>query len=200
MRLAHGWELEGAGPALAREFIRPAVRAVPPGIVRRLGRCLIVVEPELPEPEAASMWSESEARVEVRLKTAGTRRHDVAIELLTCLGQALWERLEDAEVKAWWTLLDREIRLGVKGEIDEQALEEKLALLAGPVAARNRRMLARYGRAAFAGTLAEYVHSLWHDVSVRCGPDYLPPDTLRARLELLARWFPPGRGYRLFPT
>ena len=51
MRLAHGWELEGAGSALAREFIRPAVRAVPPGIVRRLGRCLIAVEPELPELE-----------------------------------------------------------------------------------------------------------------------------------------------------
>ena len=200
MRLAHGWELEGAGSALAREFIRPAVRAVPPGIVRRLGRCLIAVEPELPELEAASIWRESEERLDVRLAAAETPPHDVAIELLTCLGQALWERLEDAEVKAWWTLLDREIRLGVKGEIDEQALEEKMALLAGPAAARNRRMLARYGRAAFAGTLAEYVHSLWHDVSIRSGPDFLPADALRPRLELLARWFPPGRGYRLFPA
>lgn len=199
MRLAHGWELEGANAALAREFIRPAVRAVPPGIVRRLGPCRITVEPELPEPEAASMWKEDEGQLEVCLAAAETP-HDVAIELLTCLGQALWERLEDAELKAWWRLLDREIRLGVKGEIDEQAFEEKATLLAGPAAARNRRTLARYGRAAFAGTAAEYVHSLWHDVSVRTGPDFLPPDVLRARLELLARWFPPGRGYRLFPA
>ncbi len=199
MRLAHGWELEGAAPALAREFIRPAVRAVPPGMVRRLGRCHISVQPELAEPGAASIWTDNEGRLEVRLASAETTPHDVAIELLTCLGQALWEKLEDAEVKAWWTLLDREIRLGVKGEIDEQALSEKRALLAGPAAARNRRKLARYGRAAFAGTAAEYAHSLWHDVSIRSGPDFLPADALRARLELLARWFPPGRGYRLFP-
>lgn len=199
MRLAHGWELAGAHPDFAREFVRPAVRAVPPGMARRLGGCRILLARELPDPEAASTWRENQGRLEVCAATGVTPPHDIAIELLTCLGQALWERLNDAEARAWWRLLDREIRLGTGGEIDEQALAEKRALLDGPAAARNRRKLARYGRAAFAGTAAEYVHSLWHDVSVRSGPGFLPPDTLRARLDLLARWFPPGRGYRLFP-
>lgn len=199
MRLAHGWELAGAELALAREFIRPAVRAVPPGMARRLGPCRIVLMPRLEDPDAASIWSESANGLEIALAAEGMPPHDIAIELLTCLGQALWERLEEAEERAWWKLIDREIRVGTGGEIDEQALAEKRALLAGPTAARNRRKLARYGRAAFAAAAVEYVHSLWHDVSVRTGPDFLPPDALRARLELLARWFPPGRGYRLFP-
>ncbi len=86
----------------------------------------------------------------------------------------------------------------MSGEIDEQALEEKRSLLASRVHARSRRQLARYGRAAFAGTTAEYVHCLWHDVTVRTGPDHLPAPQLRRRLELLAGWFAPDRGYRLF--
>jgi hypothetical protein len=66
--------------------------------------------------------------------------------------------------------------------------------------ANNVKRLTRYGRASFAGTVAEYVHCLWHEVTVRTGPDYLPVPPLRRRLELLARWFPPNRGYRLFPA
>jgi hypothetical protein len=48
--------------------------------------------------------------------------------------------------------------------------------------------------------MAEYVRRLWHEVTVRTGPDYLPAAPLRRRLELMARWFPPNRGYRLFPA
>src|ERR1035437_4974519 len=39
-----------------------------------------------------------------------------------------------------------------------------------------------------------------HEVTVRTGPDYLPVAPLRRRLELLARWFPPNRGYRQTPA
>jgi hypothetical protein len=63
----------------------------------------------------------------------------------------------------------------------------------------NRQLLESYGFASFAGTAAEYVHCLWHEVTVRQGPDHLPPQWLRRRLELLAGWFPPDPGYRLFP-
>ncbi len=131
--------------------------------------------------------------------TAGAEEHDVAMELLLCLGQALWERLSEAELRAYWLLLREEISKGVEGEIDEQALEEKRSLFASRANANSAGRLTRYGRASFAGTAAEYVHSLWHDVTVRAGPDYLPAPQLRRRLELLASWFPPDRGYRLFP-
>ncbi|HWQ52260.1 MAG TPA: hypothetical protein VN442_01160 [Bryobacteraceae bacterium] len=197
MRLAHGWELAGRAPdGLVRDFIRPVVRAVPPAMALRLPPCRITATPDL---EAASTWTDSPARIDITVATAGVPDHDVVLELLLCIGQAVWERLSGGELEEWWRLIAAEIRAGVEGEIDEQALEEKLRLLAGPDAARNRRILGRYGRAAFAGTAAEYVHSLWHDVTVRTGPDHLPAVALRARLELLAGWFPPGRGYRLFP-
>jgi hypothetical protein len=130
----------------------------------------------------------------------GFEDHDIAIEVLVCLGQALWGRLSDAELCAYWMVLRDEIDSGVEGEIDEQALDEKRSLFASRPNAKSVQHLESYGCASFAGTAAEYVHSLWHDVSIRIGPDYLPAEALRRRLELVARWFPPDRGYRLFPS
>ena len=138
--------------------------------------------------------------LEVWVTTAGIEEHDVAMELLLCLGQGLWERLSDGELRAYWMLLCDEISLVIEGEIDEQALEEKRSLFESRFHANNVTRLTRYGRASFAGTVAEYVHCLWHEVTVRTGPEHLPAKRLRRRLELLARWFPPDRGHRLFPA
>jgi hypothetical protein len=200
-RLAHGWTLV-RGPSLSatlvREFIRPPVRAVPCSMARRLGSCQISLPAEVAHG-VASRWAITNGGLEVSVTTAGIEEHDVAMELLLCLGQGLWERLPDGELRAYWMLLYDEISMGIDGEIDEQALEEKRSLFESRSHANNVKRLTRYGRASFAGTVAEYVHCLWHEVTVRTGPDYLSVAPLRRRLELFARWFPPNRGYRLFP-
>jgi hypothetical protein len=184
---------------IVREFIRPAVRAVPSSMARRLGPCRISLL-ALADSTVTSQWSETELGLEVCVTITDLEEHDVAMELLVCLGQVLWGRLSAEELQAYWTLLDRETREGITGEIDEQALEEKRSVLAGRSRADREEQLDRYGCASFAGTAAEYVHCLWHDVTVRIGPDHLPAPQLWRRLELLARWFPPDRGYRLLPT
>jgi hypothetical protein len=58
----------------------------------------------------------------VSVTTKEFEEHDIAMELLVCLGQALWERLSVAELSAYWTILRDEINSGIEGEIDEQAL------------------------------------------------------------------------------
>ena len=202
LRLAHGWTLD-RGPslsaALVREFTRAAVCAVPSSMAGRLGSCQISL-PEEVASGVASRWTVTNDGLEVTVTTAGIEEHDVAMELLLYLGQVLWERLSDGELRAYWMLLCDEISMGIEGEIDEQALEEKRSLFESRSHANNVERLTGYGRASFAGTVAEYVHCLWHEVTVRTGPDYLPVVPLRRRLELMARWFPPNRGYRLFPA
>jgi hypothetical protein len=165
----------------------------------RLGSCRILL-PAVAPAGVASRWTLTNDGLEVSVTTAGFEEHDVAMELLLCLGQGLWERLSDGELRAYWMLLDAEISMGTEGEIDEQAFEEKRRLLESRSHANDVERLAGYGRASFAGTVGEYVHCLWHEVTVRTGPDYLPAPALRLRLDLLARWFPPNRGYRLFPV
>lgn len=200
--LAHGWRLVEAAQAPAetvREFIRPAMRAVPSSMAHRLGPCRISLLP-LGDPAIISQWDESDSGLEVRVTISGLEEHDVAMELLLCLGQALWGRLSAHELRGYWTLLEREICEGVTGEIDEQALEAKRSLATDTAGADRLGRIESYGFASFAGTAAEYIHSLWHNVTVRTGPDHLPAPQLRRRLKLLARWFPADRGYRLFPA
>ena len=129
-RLAHGWTLSrgsGMSQALVREFIRPAVRAVPSSMARRLGPCRISLPAEA-AADVTSQWTITNSGLEVSVTTTGFEEHDVAMELLLCLGQGLWERLSDRELRAYWMLLCDEISMGIEGEIDERALEEKRTL------------------------------------------------------------------------
>src|ERR1017187_6987843 len=115
------WRGPSLSKALVREFIRPAVRAIPCSMARRLGPCRISLPAEVASG-VASRWTMTDGGLEVTVSTAGLEEHDVAMELLLCLGQGLWERLSDGELRAYWMLLNDEIIAGIEGEIDEQAL------------------------------------------------------------------------------
>ena len=200
MRLKHSWNLTvepGLPGGTVRDFLRPAIRAVPRTLAGRLGPCSIRVAHSL--GGAGSRWTRTPGRVLVEIAARQTGPHDLALELLVCLGQVLWDAALTREREAWLRLLDAEIRAGAAGEIDEDALAAKRVLLSSRTLARSSRRLEQYARASFAGTAAEYVHALWHDVSVRTGPEYLPATQLARRLRIMARWFPPDRGQKLFP-
>ncbi len=202
IRLAHGWRLSAGAEiprALVRNFIRPAIRSMPSGMACQVGAGRVFLVTNLSEANIASRWVVTESGPEISVTTEQRGHHDIALEMLICIGQVLWERLTPDQTKAYWLLLDAELRENVRGEIDEDAFREKRALLAGPISAASRRRLERYGRASFAATAAEYVHCLWHDVHVVYGPEHLPPQQLRRRLDLLAGWFPPDRGHPLYP-
>jgi len=70
--------------------------------------------------------------------------------------------------------------------------------LASLTGRRQRAHFERYRDVSFAGTAAEYIHGLWHDVQIRIGPDHLPVAQLRRRMNLMAKLFPPNPGYRVF--
>ena len=201
-RLGHGWELcavRAISATLISRFIRPAVRSIPPAMARQLGFCRVSVVDDLGGPTVVSRWTASGRELEIEIAAAGREGHDVALELLLCVGQALWTKLTGGQQKAYWLLVDAELRAGTPGEIDEDALRQKKALLSGRFSATSRRRLECYGAASFAGTAAEYIHCLWHDVTIRAGPDFLPAPQLRRRLQLLSRWYPPAPGHQLFP-
>lgn len=201
-RIAPGWQVrisEEFSGTLISDFIRPVARAIPPGMIRQFGCFRVSIVEHLDRPSITSRWTLTDTGMEVSLAMTAGDGHDITLELLVCLGQALWEELSLSRRKAYWLLLDDEIGAGIPGEIDEEALKQKNLLLASRSSATSRRRLERYGSASFAGTAAEYIHSLWHDVSVRTGPRFVPAAQLRRRLELLARWYPPGRAHPLFP-
>ena len=94
--------------------------------------------------------------------------------------------------------MEEEIRHGVRGEIDEDALTAKQAYLSSRAGRRSRAQFERYRDMSFVSTAAEYIHGLWHDVQIRVGPEHLPVAQLRRRMDLMAELFPPNAGYRVF--
>ena len=181
----------------AEEAIREALACLPEPLAQRLGHVRFAMRER--DEEVASRWRRNDAGIEVEVNPSETSPHDCALEVLTCLGQALWQSVSAGERRACLELLRREIEAGVEGEIDERALTEKRAILSSRILAASPRCLERYAEASFAGTMAEYVHSLWHEVTVRAGPNYLPSPWLRRRFALFSRWFPAARSGRPGP-
>lgn len=200
-RLAHGWRL-AASPAIPKrlidEFIRPAVRAVPSEMASQIGVCRLSLVPDLDGSNLSSQWTNIGQQTEISLAVAGRDGHEVALEMLACLGQALWEKLTTDQLKSYWQLLYAEFQAGIDGEIDDEAFAKKRTLLRNHFSARSKRRLQRYTRTSFSETAAEYVHCLWHDVNVISGSEHLPAQQLQRRLQLFSCWFPPDRGYTLY--
>jgi hypothetical protein len=130
-RIGHGWWLraaEAVPAAVMCDFLRPAVHAVPPAMARQLGDCRVSLVDRIGSASVASRWSQTEAQIEILLATAGRGGHDLALELLVCLGQALWEKLNASQRKAYWLLLDDEIGGGsllARGRIHRGIMFEK---------------------------------------------------------------------------
>lgn len=170
-----------------RDDLDSACACIPPKVIQRTGPITFQAQRELDDRDALSRWTQSATGLFIELATEDVEPHDLALELLTCVGQALWERVEDEERRAWLSVLLEETGTGIRGELDEAALEAKQFLRTHPA---SPDALEAYAAAAFAASFAEYVHSLWHDIEFNEGEDFLPEAAVKRRFELLSGWFP----------
>jgi hypothetical protein len=214
--LAHGWEMHSAvtlTPAEDRTLAREPAHAVPASVAERLGKLRVLVVPYVacarpsdlisfskPAGETHSaVWVETPERIHLVLPCRELDAHDTGLEFLASIAELLRPRLREQEMERFAGLLESELRTGVTGEIDQDALRVKRPLVSTRARRhRSTEAFARYRDAAFVSSATEYMHGLWHDVEVRVGPDHLPFPPLRRRLEWLAELFPPNPGYRLF--
>src|SRR5260370_19753361 len=155
--LAHGWRLvdrPDVPEEIIRNCIRRAVRSVPRALAARLKSCRISLPTLLMNPALASKWVPTKDGLEIELASEGIDGHDLAMELLLCLGQALWEAALPEERKAYLKLLRAEIEAGVSGEIDQESLCEKRALFSSRASSPSRSRLAQYAHSSFAASLS----------------------------------------------
>src|SRR5208283_960377 len=182
-RLMHEWEFHSAltlSPAEERTMVREPVQAVPEGIAQRLGKLRVlavayiacletgdVVSRLKPNGEAhTAAWVETPERINLLLACRELDAHDTGFELLGSVAELLRPRLTNAEATAYTQVLEEEIRHGVRGEIDEDALSAKQTYLASRSGRRVRPVLEQYQNVSFVSTVAEYMHGLWHDVQI----------------------------------
>ncbi len=214
-RLAHEWQMHSAvtlTPAEDRTMVREPAAAVPGAIAQRVGRLVVLVVPyvacspsgdlvawEKPQGETHSaVWVEGEERTHLALPCRELDAHDTGFEFLASVAELLRPRLRDSEAEQYTRLLEEELRVGVTGEIDEEALAAKKSALAGRARRAGDEDFEAYRNTSFVSTAAEYMHGLWHDVQIRVGPEHLPVEQLRRRMKWLAELFPPNEGYGVF--
>ncbi len=213
--LAHGWEMHSAvplTPAEERSIVREPAQAVPDSIAERLGKLRVLVVPyvacfdsgdavSFTKPKGdthSAVWLETGERIHLVLPCRELDPHDTGLEFLASIAELLLPRLSESELGRFSALLEEELRAGVTGEIDDDALAAKQPLTGSRSRRRHRQMFEQYRDVSFVSTAAEYMHGLWHDVQIRVGPNYLPFQPLRRRLKLLEGMFPPNTGYSLF--
>lgn len=213
--LTHEWEFHAGltlSPAEERTMVREPAQAVPAVIAERLGKVRVLAVPYIacletgdvvtrlkPKGEAhTAAWVETPERINLLVACRELDAHDTGFELLGSVAELLRPRLTDSELAHYSQLLEEEIRHGVRGEIDEEALNAKQVHLTNRTARRQRSQFERYRDISFVSTAAEYMHGLWHDVQIRVGADHLPVAQLRRRMNLMAELFPPNPGYRVF--
>jgi hypothetical protein len=213
--LAHGWEIHSMialTPAEERTMVREPTQAVPARIAERIGPLRVLMVPYIacvesgdtvctvkPKGEThTAAWVESSERTNLLLACREVDAHDTGFEFLASLAELLRPRLSISEFAAYDELLEEELRHGVRGEIDEESLSAKQALLAIRPWRRSRLQYEPYRDVSLVSTLAEYMHGLWHDVQIRVGPQHLPLQQLRRRMTLMSTLFPPNPGYAVF--
>jgi len=213
--LAHGWEIHSMialSPAEERTMVREPAQAVPVAVAERVGLLRVLMVPYIaceetgdevcqakPQGEThTSAWVETSERTNLLLACREVDAHDTGFEFLASVAELLRPRLTTAELAAYDELLDEELRHGVRGEIDEESLSAKQALLAIRPWRRSRLQYEPYRDVSLVSTLAEYMHGLWHDVQIRVGPQHLPLQQLRRRMNLMSKLFPPNPGYAVF--
>ena len=214
-RLAHEWEMHSAvslSPSEDRTIVREPARAIPQTIAQRLGKIRILLVPFVacfptgdrvayskPKGEKHSaVWLENDGRIDLILACRDLDPHDTGWELLASVAELLRARLTPEEAERYTTLLREELRMGIEGEMDEEAYQAKQPLRRRGRGVRTGPQFLKYRDVSFTSTCAEYMHGLWHDVQIRTGPEHLPVPVLRKRMTLLAQMFPPNPGYKLF--
>ena len=214
-RLAHNWQMHSAvllTPAEDRTMAREPAAAVPDTVAERIGLLRVLLVPFVAcAPEAdliawtkpqgethSAVWVEGKERVDLVLPCRELDAHDTGFEFLASVAELLRPRLHPSEIDRFTDLISEELRVGVSGEIDDDARAAKRHTTGGHGRRPSGEQFESYRNVSFVSTMAEYMHGLWHDVQIHVGPEHLPVRNLRNRMELLAELFPPNSGYSVF--
>jgi len=213
--LAHEWEMHSGvllTPAEERTMVREPAQSVPAAIAQRIGKVRLLLVPYVacedagdlvsftkPKGESHSaVWLEQDGWVHIVLACRELDAHDTGFEFLASVAELLRGKLTPEESERYTLMLEEELSEGIKGEIDEDAYAAKIPLIKTRTAHRRSGQFENYRNISLVGTVAEYLHGLWHDVQIRVGPEHLPLVQLRRRMSLLAEMFPPNPGFKVF--
>lgn len=200
-----------------RDYLQDPVAALPPSIQAILPKLSVFFVPYLEKPNG-------KGEELVTFEKPAEKSQSAAAQFNSPAGAVIVLAIKDREVaeyhyyffravatlaaehvsaeieEAFNRLLREELSHRIHGEVDEPGWQLKQSLLRHQSNVRRETKAFRtYAHQAFIDTLTLYLHGICCDIDVETGPRQLPSRFLRRRLELLHSYFPPPRGYAVFP-
>lgn len=153
--------------------------------------------------EGKQSWTSEVSFENEKVLVFALKEQDVAeyhYRLYRRLAALIADKWDPATADAFRTLIKSELEASVHGEVDDDSWRAKQNLLRKTLnATRDSRALSDYVRQSFIDTLTLYLHGICCDIDVETGPRQLPSRYLRKRLVLLKGFYPPPKGYAVFP-
>lgn len=153
--------------------------------------------------EGKQSWTSEVSFENEKVLVFALKEQDVAeyhYRLYRRLSALIADKWDAATADAFRTLIKSELEASVHGEVDDDSWRAKQNLLRKTLnATRNSKALTDYVRQSFIDTLTLYLHGICCDIDVETGPRQLPSRYLRKRLGLLKSFYPPPKGYAVFP-
>lgn len=205
----------------SREYLNEPIAALPPAVAEALPKILVLLVPYLEKKngkpaegrsdliamerpaDAKLVWSSAWDTKKGHVMAFGVKEQEMA-EYHYHLFQGisvLMSGLASKEVLAGFSAMLRdEMNAEVHGEVDESSWRLKQTLRRSKTGVRRETKAFRiYARQSFIDTLTLFLHGICCDIDVETGPRQLASRHMRKRLELLRGFYPPPKGYAVFP-
>ena len=200
-----------------KEYLEEPVAALPPSIAAALPKIAIFLVPYLEKSDSAEPSefiaverppdNRSSLNSQVRLGNEtvlafALKGQEVAEyhyrfynRLATLIGENWTEEVESA----YSGLIREELNGEVHGEVDEASWRLKQSIRRGKAGRKDSKAFREYARQSFIDTLTLYLHGICCDIDVETGPRQLASRYLRRRLQVIRGFYPPPKGYAVFP-
>jgi len=205
----------------SREYLNEPIAALPPTVAAALPKILVLLVPYLEKkngkpaagrtdlismerpPEAKLVWASAWDTKKGHVMAFGVREQEMAdyhYHLFHGIAVLMSGIVGKEVITGYSGLLRDELNAEVHGEVDETSWRLKQALRRSKTGVRREsKALEAYAIQSFIDTLTLFLHGICCDIDVETGPRQLASRHMRKRLELLRTFFPPPKGYAVFP-
>ena len=205
----------------SREYLNEPIAALPPVIAAALPKILVLLVPYIEKKngkpaagrtdliamerpaDAKLVWASAWETKKGHVMAFGVKEQEMAdyhYHLFHGIAVLVNGTAPKEIMAGYSTLLRDELNAEVHGEVDESSWRLKQTLRRSKTGVRREtKAFQIYARQSFVDTLTLFLHGICCDIDVETGPRQLASRHMRKRLELLRGFYPPPKGYAVFP-
>ena len=205
----------------SREYLNEPIAALPPAGASALPKILVLLVPYIEKKngkpaagrtdliamerpaDAKLVWASAWDTKKGHVMAFGVKEQEMAdyhYHLFHGIAVLVSGLAGKETLSRYSALLRDELNSEVHGEVDENSWRLKQTLRRSKTGVRREtKAFQMYVRQSFTDTLTLFLHGICCDIDIETGPRQLASRHMRKRLELFRGFYPPPKGYAVFP-